>query len=259
MKRAVVTAIFGEYEALVEQPVAAESACDFICFTDDSELTSSTWNLVAVTPAIPGDAARSVRQVKIVGHPRLSQYSETLWIDNRVVLRRRPEELLESWLEGFDLAMIRHSHRASVLDEYRAVLRKRLDSPARVREQLAMMRQFGPSVLEEVPYWGALIARRHTLPVAEFAQTWMNSVLRFSRRDQLSVNEAIARCKLAVNGVELDNFASEWHMWLSTAELPKDRRARYTSGFEYGLGAHILDAVKTSRLVRHLRWRILAD
>lgn len=250
------TALFGGYEHLVEQPARNDSNCDFVCFTDDPGLESRSWKLVRVEPALPTDPARSVRQLKIIGHELLSESDESLWIDNRIVLKKSPELLMANWLEHSELAAIAHSDRESVEAEFAAVLNGRLDNPARVREQLAVMKTVAPSVLDEVPLWGAIIARKKSPNVDYAMRVWMDSVLRYSRRDQLSFNYALHRSKLSVNVVELPNRQSEWHQWLTTNELPKDKRQRYGSFYEYGLSTHCLDSIKTSRIVRHLRWRL---
>ena len=47
---AVYSVRLGDYDNLVEQPVAAESSADFIYLTDDSTLTSQTWKLQLIEP-----------------------------------------------------------------------------------------------------------------------------------------------------------------------------------------------------------------
>jgi hypothetical protein len=42
---------------------------------------------------------------------------------------------------------------------------------------------------------------------------WMDQVLRYSRRDQLSVNYAIRTAGLRVNAITIDNFQSDYHSW----------------------------------------------
>src|SRR5215210_7134454 len=44
-RNVVFTALVGGYETLTEQPVAAESDFEFVCFTDDAELSSETWQI----------------------------------------------------------------------------------------------------------------------------------------------------------------------------------------------------------------------
>ena len=257
MGRVVYTALFGSYERLIEQPVSAQSSCEFICFTDDPSLTSETWRIVYTEPSIPLDSARSVRKIKIGGHEVLDGFQESLWIDNRILLKQSPECLLQNWLRSKDIAVISHSGRASVEAEFAAVLRWHLDNPARVREQLAVMKAIAPTVLDEIPYWGAIIARRNSASVNSAMRIWMDFVLRYSRRDQLSFNYALHKQCLPVEVLKLDNRQSEWHEWLTTKQLPKDKRQLYKSIFEYRLGTHLIDLATTNRLIRYIRWRLL--
>jgi len=259
MKSVVYTALFGEYEPLVEQPMAASSDCAFICFTDNAQLTSNTWTIHVVPRALPDDAARSVRQLKLCGHEILSDFDNSLWIDNRIVLKTRPEDLITSLLSASELGAFSHSGRATVEGEYLAVLRKHLDDPARVREQLAMMRRVSPTTLNSRPLWGAIIARRHSPHVERAMRVWMDQVLRYSRRDQLSFNYALDLTELPVNILHRPNRESEWHRWLTTGELPKDKRARYAKGFTYPLITHLWDVVVTNRVSRRIRWTFVKD
>ena len=94
-RRAVYRALIGGYEQLREEEVARDSDVPFICFTDDSTLRSKTWEVVHVAPRVPFDSSRSARALKILGHPVLDDYDETLWIDNTVALRRPPDALYD--------------------------------------------------------------------------------------------------------------------------------------------------------------------
>ncbi len=47
-RRVVYTALFGDYEALNEQPCPNREGIDFICLTDSSDLRSSSWKVVKV-------------------------------------------------------------------------------------------------------------------------------------------------------------------------------------------------------------------
>jgi hypothetical protein len=261
-RRVVYTALFGSYEALVEQPIARSvPGIDFICFSDVPR-DSVSWRVVVVDLPVRSDDVRSARSIKILGHEALREYDEWLWIDNRVVLRTSPESVLDSWLTGFDLAIPLHDHRSSVADEYQAVLRAGFDSPYRVREELAVLRRDLPSVLAERPLWTGVIARRPSASVDDWAATWMAMVLLYSRRDQLSVNYAIATSRLTMNAVLVDNRSSPFHTWLSVEDLPKDATARFSasSGFRYRIRDYMVDRIILSaagRLLRRVRRALL--
>lgn len=258
-RRVVYTALFGGYEELQEQPTAAAGdGTDYLCFTDQPGLVSSTWTVVHVEAPFPDDPVRSARLVKITGHARLAGYDQWLWVDNRVVLRTPPSTLLDAWLgDDHQLAMPLHDHRASVGDEFAVILRSGFDSPARVREQRWTYRHHAPGVIGEQPVWTAIIARRNTAEVAARMDAWLWEVLRFSRRDQLSVNRVLAGLP-GVNRVPLPNHESPVHRWISTAELPKRSSIRFwdRSGYRYSLRRHVLDRAVLNRPARYLRWRL---
>ncbi len=82
IRRVVYTCIMGGYEALMEQPVAADSGTDFVCITDDPTLRSEKWQIRTVESALPMDSARSSRAPKILAHRFLPDYDESLYVDN---------------------------------------------------------------------------------------------------------------------------------------------------------------------------------
>jgi hypothetical protein len=219
----VYTAVVGGYEQLGEQPVAATSDLPFICFTDDPTLTSESWEVRVVPPAFPRDSVRSARKLKITGHPDLDAYDETLWIDNRVSLRVPPEQILDSWLADTDLGLPTHSYRETILDEFQAVVEGGFDDPARVSEQLLHYSQNYPEVLDDRPVWTAILARRNTPEVRRTMLAWYEHVLRYSRRDQLSIRAALAATGLPHHVADIDNIESPLHFWLPFAAV--DRRA----------------------------------
>jgi hypothetical protein len=212
--QAVYTALIGAYEELNEQPQAADSSMPFICFTDDPSLRSDSWQIELVEPALLADPIRSARRLKILGHPAVERFDETLWIDNSVVLSVPPEALLADWLSGADLAIPLHSFRERLIDEFDAVVSAGLDDAARVYEQLQHYLEAVPEVLHQRPLWNAMVARRRTATVAEFGEIWYQHVLRYSRRDQLSVLVALRSLPgLGLRAVDIDNHSSPVHCW----------------------------------------------
>lgn len=212
--QAVYTALIGRYEHLNEQPIAASSSLPFICFTDDPSLVSDTWKIELVEPSLVLDPVRSARRLKILGHERIAEFDETLWIDNSVILEAPPEEILGDWLDGADLAMPRHSFRSRLFDEFEAVVEAGYDEPARVYEQVRHYLDAMPDLLSQSPLWTAFLARRAGAAVRSFDERWYEHVLRYSRRDQLSVQMALALSPdVRLRVVDLDNNVSPLHRW----------------------------------------------
>jgi hypothetical protein len=223
----VFTAVFGGYESLNPQPRAEGSEDRWLCFTDDPELVSDHWEVVLVEPVLPLDPHRSSRHIKMLGHPLVREYERTLWIDNSVVLHQAPGTVTDEWLAAADAALCEHSYRDTVLDEFIAVLDDSLDDPGRILEQLDHYSRSMPEVLDQRPLWGALIARRWTSEVDAAMTTWWTHLLRYSRRDQLSLIAAITTTGLDIERITLDNFASPLHEWPVAPD--RDRTMRHVS------------------------------
>lgn len=214
MKACVYTVLLGGYDQLLPQPVADKSDADFICFTDDPKLRSDDWTIQLVEPRFPQDLHRSSRVYKILGHEVLEKYDVTLCIDASVRLRQPPEVILESWLaDGHDMALVKHSYREQVLDEFDEVIRLNYDDRSRVYEQLVDYSISYPDVLAAKPHWGGMLARRTTPNVARAMRLWFDHVLRYSRRDQLSLMLALTHGGINFRSIELDNFGSEFYEW----------------------------------------------
>jgi hypothetical protein len=222
--RAVYTALLGGYEELNEQPTALDTVIPFICFTDDPNLVSETWQIHLTDPLFPHDMVRSQRDIKIRGHEALAQFDETLYIDNSVSLKQVPDIVLDEWLASTDLAVSLHSYRDRVIDEFDEVVALGLDDPSRVHEQLMHYAHLYSEVLYERPYWNGILARRHTEAVNKAMQLWFDHVLRYSRRDQLSANVAFSLAGIRVRGIEHDNLGSTMHRW------PVDLKRRVQQG-----------------------------
>ena len=213
MRRALYTILIGKYEHLNPLPDIAQTGIDAYCFSDDPDLHSTGWKVVRVEPAFALDTVRSQRLIKLLGHPVLDAYHETLYIDGSVRLKVNPNDILDSWLAEADLALPEHSFRSTVEDEFAAVIAQKLDSRERVTEQLSHYQKLYAKTLGRPPLWTAIMARRKTPTVEDFSRVWANHILRYSRRDQLSIGVAAEISGVSLTRIPLDNHDSDLHQW----------------------------------------------
>lgn len=223
-KICVYTALIGDYERLNEQDVAAQSGFRFICFTDNPTLTSRTWEIRQVKPLYAMDPIRSQRDIKLRPHAHLPDFDASLYIDNSVILSVPPEEIWTLLPQGAPLAQPRHSFRETVLDEFLEVARLGLDDTARIFEQLNHYLLACPEILEERPWWSAILLRDHRDPrIRTLGDTWMSHVARYARRDQLSGNIAMREAGITPVPIDIDNYTSHFHRWPITPDRDRDR------------------------------------
>jgi len=220
----VFTVLTGNYEPLLEQPAAYESELPFICFTDDENLTSASWQIRTIVPAILRDSSRSSRVPKIVTHRFLPEFDVSLYIDNSVLLTAPAEEALDELLpEGAAMGAIRHSYRERLGAEFDAVRAAQMDMAEKIDEQREHYLLADPSAMELPVLCGGIMARRHHDPlVAATMHRWLAHVMRYSRRDQLSLPVVLKQSGLDVHVSNSDIRQSSWHTWPS----PESRLAR---------------------------------
>jgi hypothetical protein len=214
MRVCVYTCLIGTTELLNEQPVAASSSIPFICFTDNPDRHSKTWQLRPVSPLFEMDSVRSQRVLKILSHKYLPDFDVSLYLDNGVLLKQPPEEFIAHHFPDSGFCLPEHSFRDNVLDEFLAVSDLGLDDPSRIFEQLNHYAVTDPEGLQEKPYWTAILLRDHRNPaVRDLLELWSAHVQRYSRRDQLSLNYVLRRCGLTPNALSMNNHSSSFHSW----------------------------------------------
>ncbi len=212
----VYTVLVGGYETLQEQPSALTSGVPFICFTDDRNLRSSTWEIRQIDSIFPSDPIRSSRHAKIKPHLYLGAFDASLYIDNTVRLKVAPEAIFSEFGSASFYAMS-HSFRDDVVSEFIAVSELGFDDQTRIFEQLNHYYLDFEEELAERPYWGGFLIRKHkTQELIRFSEIWSSHVLRYSRRDQLSMNVAAKLSGITINRLELDNHESSVHVWSSS-------------------------------------------
>jgi hypothetical protein len=211
----VYTAVFGAGYELPERP---PGTADAVCFTDRSDLEPHGWSLCVVRPALPADLARSSREQKIRPHRWLTEHDRSLYVDPSVDLLTDPEELWRALMgedPGTWFGAFHHSFRDTVADEIDVVIGDGMDAAERVHEHLRALVLTERSSLGSKPVWGGVLARRHQDPRCVSAmEDWHAQVLRYSRRDQISLPGVLDRA--GAEGVRLltaDNRGTAWHSW----------------------------------------------
>jgi hypothetical protein len=210
----VYTVLTGNYEVLNEQPALKGSRLRRICLTDNPALQSDTWEIRLVDLLLPHDPIRSQRHIKVRPAHYLPEFKGSLYIDNSVVLKVRPEEFLERHASKGKSTFFIHSFRTSLVEEFFEVMDTGLDDSTRVFEQFNHYKLEESSPLEDQVLWTGILIRDHRAPAFDaFSEAWAAQILRYTRRDQLSVNAALKQSALDHVRVAIDNYDSPWHSW----------------------------------------------
>lgn len=209
----VFTALFGRYESLNELEITKNPETRYVCFTDDSSLTSKTWEVLVVESNVQSNPARSSREVKMLGHKYFPEGTRSLYVDNTVRLKVDGSIVLKAWLKESNIAFMRHYSRKTVQREFFICSAYGLDDQNKILNQYKYYKRNYPEVLKQRPHWGGMIARVNSTETDKFMETWKQQFDTFTKRDQLSINVSSIISGVKIATIDGENDSSEWHEW----------------------------------------------
>jgi hypothetical protein len=209
----VFTALFGKYESLNELEISKNPNTRYVCFSDDSSLSSKTWEVIVVASEIQGSPSRSSREIKMLGHRYFPEGTRSLYIDNTVRLKVDGSIVLDAWLKNADIAFMRHYSRETVRGEFFICSAYGLDDQNKIWEQFNYYKMNYPQVIKQKPHWGGMIARVHSSETDRFMVVWKQQFDRFTKRDQLSINVSSIISGINIATIDGENNLSDWHEW----------------------------------------------
>ena len=147
------------------------------------------------------DNRRNSRIQKILSHKYFdSEY--TIYLDGNMKLLISPEEVIERYMDGYDMALFKHP-RGCIYKEAIAVAKLGMDDPEIIIEQAKHYEDIGfPKDIGMLQ--GGFIIRRNNDRVKRFNETWWADYCRYSRRDQLSLMPTIDESGVKVNAIDLN-------------------------------------------------------
>ena len=231
-KTVIYTAIFGGKDSLIE-PEYIPKGCDFICFTDNENLRSNTWQIRKVEPGFD-DPVRSAKIFKILPHNFLSEYEISIWVDGNLLVKGDVNKLVKRYLKGVNLAIFSHNQhkkrwkkllwvkntedcRDCIYKEAKYLLK--IGEDGKYKDDLEIIKkQMNRYKNENYPennglIVGMIILRKHNKPdVVKVMEDWWEEIKRGSRRDQLSFNYVAWKNKLSFMYIKGDSRRNRWFL-----------------------------------------------
>ena len=133
-KLVIYTVIVGGYDTLKE-PEFFDDNCDYICFTDDKELTSDIWQIQLIGKT-DLDNTRMQRMYKILPHRFLPEYEYSIYIDGNVRIIGSFRDFVKSEWRGAALLGLKHPSRDNAYDEAEACINLKKDAPEIILKQI---------------------------------------------------------------------------------------------------------------------------
>lgn len=189
MKIICYTTIFDNYDDLLI-PIHYENLlreASFLCFTDNKNLQSDFWEIIHVD-RIYEDPTRENRYFKLCAHEVLPKHEISIYIDGNVQLKAFSlfPFINLVFSNNYEMAILKHPKRNCLYDEGDVCITKKKDNMEIIKSQLDFYKLSGFPELYGL--WACtIIFRKNTVSVKKICQDWFEQVLKYSRRDQISL------------------------------------------------------------------------
>lgn len=206
-KLTVYTTIIGGYDSLIEVCNPEENV-KYICFTDDRNLRSDTWEIRYAEREFDDPILES-RKYKMLPHRFLdAEYS--LYVDANVRFQRSPLAYMRTYFDRGNMLFIPHMERDCIYREMAACITGEKDLPRRLVNQAYAYSEKGCP--EHVGlFYGGVIGRRHQEEEAVvFNEEWWGHFRRYSRRDQLSLGFLLWEKNCRISLAAVDCYNNDW-------------------------------------------------
>ena len=182
----VYTAIFGDYDNLVDPPES--SMCDFICFTDNKNLKSNIYKIVLCQPT-DLDPRRSAKIYKIKPHIYFPEYKYSVWLDGSVIIKTNKFYIfVKKVLKKHDMAFLKHPDRDCIFKEAEACIELQKDNSEIIIKQVNGYKNEGYPEKNGLIAGGVILRNNRLKKVEKINNDWWKEINQKSIRDQLSFN-----------------------------------------------------------------------
>lgn len=199
---------------------------EHICFYSGQPPEPNGWRLVRFDFPAEIDSARGSRLPKTLPHLYLPSHETSIYVDTSVELKADTVRFLDDGFNGHHFGGILLGRNLD--EEFQRVEDRRYDDIYTLRTQLARYQELDINVSKLPVYWGGLLVRKHhEEPIRKLGERWFANILRFSRRDQLSLPVALLGLSdSSITSIVGDDNSSPIH----TRRVGVAKPASYVSG-----------------------------
>ncbi|MEI7579995.1 MAG: glycosyltransferase domain-containing protein [bacterium] len=207
-KIAIYSAIYGNYDDLKYIQPKQDMPCDFIMFTDNSQLkqvNQSTWQIKMLNLDKIEHPRMRAKYIKLNPHLVLPDYDYTIWIDGSVVIRTA--RFINYIFENFSkrkLIVFKHPERNCVYKEAEFCKAWPKYKTQKITEQIAYYRSLGYPREHGLSAATIIFRDNRDKDVHRFDESWWEENQNWSYQDQISLEYLIWKMNFPVEKILLN-------------------------------------------------------
>lgn len=206
MKKAVVTALIGNYDRL-QRPKINNIDWDYYCFTN-TDFNDGFWKVIKLDC---DNDPKNAREIKTQAFKYLTDYDLILWHDANMQINISLNEFLDRYHDN-NFTIMKHPVRNCVYKEAETCIRLNKDDKGIIENQIAEYKKEGLKENIGMVASGVFIYNISD-NVSTFLNAWWDEIYKHSRRDQLSFNHVANKLGFKYNLMPYDILRGEFNYY----------------------------------------------
>lgn len=203
-KLLIYTALFGDIDKELKEPLVSLPNCDLVCYTNKKNLKSNNWKIEIANHYYLGVGTTDRLKARLVKtffpHLFFNNYKIYLWIDSSGLIKKDPYPLIEEYMENADILAFKHPDRNCIEKEAVAAIRCRGTNKEEALMQVAKYRAKGfTSAIQKTITTTGFLFRHNNKKIEKFNMDWHEEILGCTYRDQLSIDYCAWKNDIKIN------------------------------------------------------------
>ncbi|WP_296796680.1 glycosyltransferase domain-containing protein [uncultured Methanobrevibacter sp.] len=179
----IYTAFTGGYDSLKE-PQFKDDNVRYVCFTQDSNLKSDTWDIIRMEDSTLDDN-RIAKQYKVFPNKYFPDDKYSFWIDGSFKIKGSIREYIYKYVNSSMLTVV-HPERDCIYDEAAQSLPHPRYSNFTITKQVEKYRSEGMPAHYGLPVLGAIFRKHNDPEIVSLMNQWWEEIINYTNQDQLS-------------------------------------------------------------------------
>lgn len=180
----VYTSITGNYDELNE-PLVKSSNIEYVCFTNNRNLTSKVWNIEYISSEILNDMYLAKR-VKLFPDEFLSGFNTSVWVDGKFQIVGDINEYIMLYQKTKPILCFPHFERACVYEEAAKCIADGIGNKEDIVHQVANYERQRYPFDNGLYEMGCIVRNHNDEEVKKMMFSWWEEIRKYSFRDQIS-------------------------------------------------------------------------
>lgn len=224
--KVVYTAIFNNYDVLVD-PKEPSEEIDYICFTDNkTEINSKVWEIIELEERdMPANEKN--RLLKMKPHLYLEEYNHSIYVDGNIFIRGNISRLFEKYSKN-DIVVPQHPVRDCIYQEAEKLKHTSKGDNDKIKKQIERYKKDNFPKNEGLAATRVILRKHNDQKIRNLMNNWWKEYQKGAKRDQLSFNYVVWKQGLSLDYMERNPSDGSFDMF----EVMSHRRSGIMGEFD---------------------------